>query len=240
MALHARDRIDPTTAERVDRSYRPKKRTRWRPADDFPLPADVLRRPATDPDPRMRQLAPRDPDLPVRLVRRLAVGPDQSVRSAIATRPRLPTRELTQCWPIRRKRSRAPRPAVPACRSGTCTGSSPWQACDTSGQLGRRIEWLAVTGGSGATGFTCGVATRVLAAVSGRPRQAPDASGRVLRLLPRQRRRNSALTRPGEFGYRVVRGVGVTTVPAGGEAGPFCRTGNRSGVAAARGATVGR
>ncbi|MEU1592911.1 hypothetical protein ABZ468_08620 [Streptomyces sp. NPDC005708] len=96
MALHARDRIDPATAERIDRSYRAEKKTRWRPADDFPLPADVLRRLATDPEPRMRQLAPRDLDLPVDLVRRLAADPDHTVRCAIATHPRLPTRDLTQ------------------------------------------------------------------------------------------------------------------------------------------------
>lgn len=96
MALHARDRIDPTTAERIDRSYRPEKRTRWRPADDFPLPTGVLRRLATDPDPRMRQLAPRDLDLPVELVRRLAADPDHTVRRAIATHPRLSACDLTQ------------------------------------------------------------------------------------------------------------------------------------------------
>ncbi|MFF2852406.1 hypothetical protein ACFVT5_39820 [Streptomyces sp. NPDC058001] len=96
MALHARDRIDPATAERVDRGYRPAKRTRWRPADDFPLPANVLRRLATDPDPRMRLLAPRDLDLPVELVLRLAADPDDGVRCAIASHPRLPTRELTR------------------------------------------------------------------------------------------------------------------------------------------------
>ncbi|MFJ3829101.1 hypothetical protein ACIPWI_14165 [Streptomyces sp. NPDC090046] len=96
MARHAHDRIDPATAERIDRSHRPYKRTRWRPADDFPLPADVLRRLATDPDPRMRRLAPRDPDLPVELVRALAADPDESVRHAIATRPGLPARILTR------------------------------------------------------------------------------------------------------------------------------------------------
>ncbi|MFC8424115.1 hypothetical protein ACFUN7_25090 [Streptomyces sp. NPDC057236] len=96
MALHARDRIDAATAERIDRTYRPVKKTRWRPADDFPLPTDVLRRLATDPDPRMRQLAPRDPDLPVELVRRLAADPDPTVRHTVATHPRLPVRELTQ------------------------------------------------------------------------------------------------------------------------------------------------
>ncbi|MFH8902680.1 hypothetical protein ACH4HG_40855 [Streptomyces coeruleorubidus] len=96
MALHARDRTDAATAERIDRSYRPEKRTRWRPADDLPLPAGVLRRLATDPDPRMRQLAPRDLGLPVEIVRGLAADPDDTVRQAIATHPRLPTRDLTR------------------------------------------------------------------------------------------------------------------------------------------------
>lgn len=96
MALHARHRIDPVTAERIDRSYRPEKKTRWRPADDLPLPAHVLQRLATDPEPRMRQLAPRDPDLPVELVRRLASDPDHTVRRAIATHPQLPIHDLKQ------------------------------------------------------------------------------------------------------------------------------------------------
>ncbi|WP_030387691.1 hypothetical protein [Streptomyces sp. NRRL S-241] len=96
MALHARDRIDPDTAERIDRTFRPDKVVRWRPADDFPLPADVLRRLATDTDPRMRQLAPRDPDLPVQLARRLAADPDHMVRRTIAAHPRLPADELTR------------------------------------------------------------------------------------------------------------------------------------------------
>ncbi|MEU7471787.1 hypothetical protein AB0A94_25240 [Streptomyces sp. NPDC044984] len=95
MARHARDRIDAATAERIERTYRPVKKTRWRPADDFPLPVDVLRRLAGDPDPRMRELAPRDPDLPVELVRRLAADPDPTVRRAIATHPRLPVHDLT-------------------------------------------------------------------------------------------------------------------------------------------------
>ncbi|MFI2364048.1 hypothetical protein [Promicromonospora sp. NPDC019610] len=95
-AQHGRHRVDPVTAERIDRSYRPEKKTRWRPADDFPLPTHVLRRLATDPEPRMRQLAPRDPDLPVELVRRLAADPDPTVRGAIATHPQLPTHDLVQ------------------------------------------------------------------------------------------------------------------------------------------------
>ncbi|CAM5491704.1 hypothetical protein SALBM311S_11384 [Streptomyces alboniger] len=65
-------------------------------ADTFPLLADVLRRLASDPDPRMRELAPRDLNLPVALVRRLAADPDARVRRAIAAHPRLPPRELTE------------------------------------------------------------------------------------------------------------------------------------------------
>ncbi|MFJ2172722.1 hypothetical protein ACIOHE_07435 [Streptomyces sp. NPDC087851] len=96
MALHARHRIDPATAERIDRGYRPEKRTDGIRPTTSPLPVEVLRRLATDPDPRMRQLAPPDPGLPVELVRRLATDPDHTVRRAIATHPLLPTRDLTQ------------------------------------------------------------------------------------------------------------------------------------------------
>ncbi|WP_045744977.1 hypothetical protein [Actinoplanes rectilineatus] len=88
--------VDPVTAERIDREFRPVKRTRWRPADDLPLPVSVLRRLADDPDPRMRRLAPRDPDLPVALAERLAADPDPSVRSTIAGHPRLPVRTLVR------------------------------------------------------------------------------------------------------------------------------------------------
>ncbi|MFC9295098.1 hypothetical protein ACFTWH_18600 [Streptomyces sp. NPDC057011] len=96
MALHARDQIDSATAERIDRSYRPDKMVRWRPADDLPLPVDVLRRLATDHDPRMRQLALRDPDLPIESVRRLAADPDHAVRRATAAHPSLPAEDLTR------------------------------------------------------------------------------------------------------------------------------------------------
>ncbi|MFJ6013759.1 hypothetical protein [Streptomyces sp. NPDC092952] len=84
MALRARDRVDPRTAERIDRTHRPDKRVRWRPADDLPLPVDVLRRLATD------------PDLPVESARHLAADPDPTVRRTIATHTRLPAEELTR------------------------------------------------------------------------------------------------------------------------------------------------
>ncbi|MGW2278602.1 hypothetical protein [Streptomyces sp. NPDC001770] len=96
MALHARDRIDPGTAERIDRSHSPAKRMSWRPADAFPLPPAVLRRLATDPDPRMRQLATRDPDLPVGLLRALAADSDPTVRRTVAAHPGVPLADLTR------------------------------------------------------------------------------------------------------------------------------------------------
>lgn len=94
MALRARDHIDPDTAERIERTHRPRKPIRWRPADDLPLPADVLRRLATDRDARMRQLVPRDPDLPVESLSRLAADPDHTVRRLVAAHPRLPAEDL--------------------------------------------------------------------------------------------------------------------------------------------------
>jgi len=93
-ALHARDQVDPGTAERLDREYRSFKKTRWRPADDFPLPPETLRRLAGDPDPRMRVLAPRDPELPPELALRLAGDSEAEVRAAIAGHTSLPESEL--------------------------------------------------------------------------------------------------------------------------------------------------
>ncbi|MGW0434722.1 hypothetical protein ACWDV4_19575 [Micromonospora sp. NPDC003197] len=94
MARHAPHLVDLATAERIDREFRPDKRTNWRPADDFPFPAESLCRFATDADPRMRCLAPRNPDLPADLAEQLAADPESSVRRAVATHPRLPTRAL--------------------------------------------------------------------------------------------------------------------------------------------------
>ncbi|MCX4473275.1 hypothetical protein OOK41_23710 [Micromonospora sp. NBC_01655] len=94
MARHAPHLVDQATAERIDRDFRPCKRTRWRPADDFTFSPQTLRRFATDPDPRMRCLAPRDPDLPTDLAEHLAADSESSVRRTIAAHPRLPTHAL--------------------------------------------------------------------------------------------------------------------------------------------------
>ncbi|MEU4556212.1 hypothetical protein [Micromonospora violae] len=90
MATHAPHLVDLTTAERIDREFQPDKKTNWRPADEFTFPPHTLRRFATDPDPRMRCLAPRDLDLPVKLAERLATDPDSTVRHAVAAHPNLP------------------------------------------------------------------------------------------------------------------------------------------------------
>ncbi|MEO3748335.1 hypothetical protein [Plantactinospora sp. B5E13] len=86
--------VDLATAERIERDHRSEKKDRWRPADVFTFPPEMLRRFATDPDPRMRVLAPRDPALPAELAERLAADPELSVRRAIAPHPSLPTRTL--------------------------------------------------------------------------------------------------------------------------------------------------
>lgn len=90
MATHAPHSVDPATAERIDREFGPDKKTNWRPADEFTFPPQTLRRLATDPDPRMRCLAPRDLDLPVELAERLATDTESVVRHAVAGHPNLP------------------------------------------------------------------------------------------------------------------------------------------------------
>ncbi|MFJ8962141.1 hypothetical protein ACIRG5_22405 [Lentzea sp. NPDC102401] len=96
MAQRAPELVDVRTAERVDREFGPGK-TRyspWRPADVLTFPVEVLRRFATDPDPRMRCLAPRDPDLPAGTAVRLATDPDVNVRQAVAGHRNLPEEAL--------------------------------------------------------------------------------------------------------------------------------------------------
>ncbi|MDQ7909037.1 hypothetical protein RB614_31390 [Phytohabitans sp. ZYX-F-186] len=90
MATCAPHLVDLVTAERIDREFRPDKKTSWRPADVFAFPPQTLRRLATDPDPWMRCLSPRDPDLPAELAERLAADPDSAVRRAVAGHPNLP------------------------------------------------------------------------------------------------------------------------------------------------------
>jgi hypothetical protein len=94
MARHAPHLVDPDTAEYIDRHFKPDKKMAWRPADEFTFPPETLRRFATDPDPRMRLLAPRDADLPADFAEQLAADLEPAVRHAIATHPRLPVHAL--------------------------------------------------------------------------------------------------------------------------------------------------
>ncbi|GAA2502672.1 hypothetical protein [Winogradskya humida] len=94
MAGTAPHLVDVATAERIDRTFQPEKRTEWRPADLVTFPPEVLRRLASDTDPRMRRLAPRDPDLPPELAARLAADPDITVRREIGRHPNLPVASL--------------------------------------------------------------------------------------------------------------------------------------------------
>ncbi len=84
--------VDLAAAEWIDREFRPVKRTRWRPAEDFDFPAETLRRFAGDPDPWMRSLAPRDLDLPGEL----ADDTDGTVRVAVAGHRNLPVPTLVR------------------------------------------------------------------------------------------------------------------------------------------------
>ncbi len=94
MAKHAPHLVDGPAAERIDREFRPVKHTSWRPADVLTFEPEVLRRFATDPDPRMRCLAPRDPELPAGLAAELATDPDHTVRRAVAGHRSLPVEYL--------------------------------------------------------------------------------------------------------------------------------------------------
>ncbi|WP_418957669.1 hypothetical protein [Streptomyces tritici] len=85
-----RDTLDPAAVERVERAHKDTRKPADRPSDRYAYPVAYLRRFATDPDPRMRALAPRDPELPVPHLEELATDPDARVRTAVADHPRLP------------------------------------------------------------------------------------------------------------------------------------------------------
>ncbi|MGI5243813.1 hypothetical protein [Dactylosporangium sp. CA-139066] len=145
--------VDPATAERIDREFRPRRHTRWRPADVLPLPPEVLRRLATDPAARMRRLAPRDPGLPAELAERLAADESAAVRGAVAQHPNLPVPALAALLDDRdegvvRRAAAAPRVPVAqmerivaaaglctaGCRGGgTCSADTKASDTDSAG-----------------------------------------------------------------------------------------------------------
>ncbi|MGW6984237.1 hypothetical protein ACWGE1_33140 [Streptomyces sp. NPDC054932] len=86
--------LDPETAERLERRHTPSRKFPGRPADHAVFPPGTMRRFATDPDPRMRALALKDPALPAELVERLAGDEDAAGRRAAAAHPNLPVPAL--------------------------------------------------------------------------------------------------------------------------------------------------
>jgi hypothetical protein len=64
--------MDPATAERIERRHTASRKRPWSPTDHVVFPPETLCRFATDPDPKMRALALRDPELPAGLAERLS------------------------------------------------------------------------------------------------------------------------------------------------------------------------
>ncbi|MFG2949620.1 hypothetical protein [Streptomyces adustus] len=92
MAHTAPHLVDPATAENIERRYRRRDRFTfwWDKAEVLAFPPETLRRFATDPEPRLRSFAPRDPELPTTLAEKLASDPEERVRRAIAPHRNLP------------------------------------------------------------------------------------------------------------------------------------------------------
>ncbi|MEZ0110742.1 hypothetical protein ABH920_004757 [Catenulispora sp. EB89] len=93
MAHTAPHLVDPATAESIERRYRvrgDKFTFWWDDAEVLTFPPETLRRFATDPEPRLRSFAPRDPDLPPELAEKLARDPADRARRAVAGHRNLP------------------------------------------------------------------------------------------------------------------------------------------------------
>ncbi|MFD9051835.1 hypothetical protein [Streptomyces zaomyceticus] len=97
MAHTAPHLVDPETAESIERRYHPRRDKFtfwWDKAEVLTFPPASLRRFATDPEPRLRSLAPRDPDLPPELAEKLASDPEDRVRHSVAAHRNLPLSSL--------------------------------------------------------------------------------------------------------------------------------------------------
>ncbi|MFB8200544.1 hypothetical protein [Kitasatospora purpeofusca] len=97
MAHTAPHLVDPATAESIERRYRPRRDKFtfwWDTKEVLAFPPTTLRRFATDPEPRLRSFAPRDPDLPSELAEQLAHDPEGRVRRAVAAHRNLPLPSL--------------------------------------------------------------------------------------------------------------------------------------------------
>ncbi|MFC8718649.1 hypothetical protein [Kitasatospora sp. NPDC057198] len=96
MAHTAPHMVDLATAESIERRYRRRNKSTfwWDQEEVLTFPPATLRRFATDPEPRLRSFAPRDPNLPSELAEKLAADPEARVRRAVAPHPNLPLQSL--------------------------------------------------------------------------------------------------------------------------------------------------
>ncbi|CAN3984199.1 hypothetical protein [Kitasatospora purpeofusca] len=131
MAHTAPHLVDPATAESIERRYRPRRDKFtfwWDTKEVLTFPPATLRRFATDPEPRLRSFAPRDPDLPSELAEKLASDPEERVRRAVAPHRSLPLPSLLRLL------------ADSSERVAEAAGASPFLPVD-------RMEWLLTRAG---------------------------------------------------------------------------------------------
>ncbi|MFE5537673.1 hypothetical protein [Streptomyces sp. NPDC056492] len=131
MASTAPHLVDPETAERIERRYRPRRDKFtfwWDTREVLTFPSETLRRFATDPDPRLRSFAPRDANLPPHLAEKLAADPEDRVRLAVAPHRDLPLPSLLRLL------------ADPSGSVAQAAAASPYLPVD-------RMEWLLTRAG---------------------------------------------------------------------------------------------
>ncbi|MEU3616161.1 hypothetical protein ABZ725_28070 [Streptomyces sp. NPDC006872] len=130
MARTAPHLVDPATAENIERRYRRRDKFTfwWDQEEVLTFPSEVLRRFATDPEPRLRSFAPRDPNLPSELAEKLASDPEDRVRRAVAPHRNLPLPSLFRLL------------ADPSGRVAEAAGASPFLPVE-------RMEWLLTRAG---------------------------------------------------------------------------------------------
>ncbi|WP_254648565.1 HEAT repeat domain-containing protein [Streptomyces sp. GbtcB6] len=113
-------------------------------------PRELFEQLLCDPDVRVREHLAEGDHVPADLRARLAADPEPKIRATLAqwwTQAPQPVRRLLLTDPEDAVRAGAcatyyrslpPQPAIPTCRPGTCTKSSPWRACDTGARSEQR------------------------------------------------------------------------------------------------------
>ncbi|WP_377273640.1 hypothetical protein [Peterkaempfera sp. SMS 1(5)a] len=130
MASTAPHLVDPATAETIERRYRRRDKFTfwWDTKEVLTFGSETLRRFATDPEPRLRSFAPRDPDLPSELAEKLASDPEDRVRRAVAPHRNLPLPALLRLL------------ADPSEHVAEAAGASPFLPAE-------HMEWLLTQAG---------------------------------------------------------------------------------------------